>query len=32
MIIFITGVTAGFGEAITEKFIANGHIVIGRQE
>ncbi|WGM03055.1 SDR family NAD(P)-dependent oxidoreductase [Arsenophonus nasoniae] len=29
MIIFVTGVTAGFGEAITKKFIANGHIVIG---
>lgn len=29
MIIFVTGVTSGFGEAITKKFIANGHIVIG---
>ena len=29
MIIFITGVTVGFGEAITRKFIANGHHVIG---
>ncbi len=29
MIIFITGVTAGFGEVITKKFIANGYIVIG---
>ncbi len=29
MIIFITGVAAGSGKAITKKFIANGHIVIG---
>lgn len=35
MIIFVTGATAGFGEAITRKFISQGHKVIGtgrRQE
>lgn len=29
MIIFVTGATSGFGEAITRKFIANNHKVIG---
>ncbi|KGT91413.1 MULTISPECIES: bifunctional NADP-dependent 3-hydroxy acid dehydrogenase/3-hydroxypropionate dehydrogenase YdfG [Enterobacterales] len=28
MIIFVTGATAGFGESITRRFIANGHKVI----
>lgn len=28
MIILVTGATAGFGEAITRRFIANGHKVI----
>lgn len=28
MIIFVTGATAGFGESITHRFIANGHKVI----
>ena len=28
MNIFVTGATAGFGEAITRKFINNGHHVI----
>ncbi|KAA9001872.1 bifunctional NADP-dependent 3-hydroxy acid dehydrogenase/3-hydroxypropionate dehydrogenase YdfG [Affinibrenneria salicis] len=34
MIIFITGATAGFGEAISRKFIAHGHRVIacGRRQ
>ncbi|EOH1857537.1 NADP-dependent 3-hydroxy acid dehydrogenase, partial [Klebsiella pneumoniae] len=25
MIIMVTGATAGFGESITRRFIANGH-------
>lgn len=29
MIVFITGATAGFGEAFTRRFIAAGHTVIG---
>ena len=34
MIIMVTGATAGFGESITRRFIANGHKVIatGRRE
>lgn len=34
MIILVTGATAGFGESITRRFIANGHKVIatGRRE
>ncbi|MCS2161631.1 bifunctional NADP-dependent 3-hydroxy acid dehydrogenase/3-hydroxypropionate dehydrogenase YdfG [Scandinavium sp. H11S7] len=28
MIVFVTGATAGFGESITRRFIANGHKVI----
>ena len=28
MIIMVTGATAGFGESITRRFIANGHKVI----
>jgi 3-hydroxy acid dehydrogenase/malonic semialdehyde reductase len=34
MIIFVTGATAGFGQAVTERFIAEGHRVIaaGRRE
>jgi NADP-dependent 3-hydroxy acid dehydrogenase YdfG len=34
MIILITGATAGFGESMTRRFIANGHKVIatGRRE
>ncbi len=34
MIILVTGATAGFGECITRRFIANGHKVIatGRRE
>ena len=28
MIIFVTGATAGFGQSITRRFIANGHKVI----
>ncbi len=34
MIIFVTGATAGFGEAITRKFVATGHKVIatGRRQ
>ncbi len=29
MIILVTGVTSGFGEAITKHFIKQGHKVIG---
>ncbi len=34
MIIMVTGATAGFGESITRRFVANGHKVIatGRRE
>lgn len=34
MIVFVTGATAGFGESITRRFIANGHKVIatGRRQ
>ena len=34
MIIFITGATSGFGLAMTEKFISNGHqvIAVGRRQ
>ncbi|WP_312240692.1 bifunctional NADP-dependent 3-hydroxy acid dehydrogenase/3-hydroxypropionate dehydrogenase YdfG [Pantoea sp.] len=34
MIIFVTGATAGFGQSITRRFIANGHKVIatGRRQ
>ncbi|MFQ9622152.1 MAG: SDR family NAD(P)-dependent oxidoreductase, partial [Enterobacteriaceae bacterium] len=34
MIILVTGATAGFGESMTRRFIANGHKVIatGRRE
>jgi 3-hydroxy acid dehydrogenase/malonic semialdehyde reductase len=28
MIILVTGATAGFGESITRRFVANGHKVI----
>ena len=28
MIVLVTGATAGFGECITRRFIANGHKVI----
>ncbi|STQ12141.1 3-hydroxypropionate dehydrogenase [Enterobacter cloacae] len=28
MIILVTGATAGFGECITRRFVANGHKVI----
>ena len=34
MIILVTGATAGFGESITRRFVANGHKVIatGRRQ
>ncbi|EJV9559195.1 SDR family NAD(P)-dependent oxidoreductase, partial [Cronobacter sakazakii] len=34
MIILVTGATAGFGEAITRRFVKNGHKVIatGRRQ
>ena len=34
MIILVTGATAGFGECITRRFVANGHKVIatGRRQ